>query len=108
MSEKRRDFRHPVNFTVEFEARNCKSVMTQTVDISLGGLGVLTQEPFPRNSDIKIKIPIKSFQLELDGKVAHSTENSKYNLYQTGISFSNQSSDFRSELANILLDLVNA
>ena len=108
MSEKRRDFRHPVTFTVEFEGRNCKSSMTQTVDISLGGIGVLTQEPFPRNTDIKIRIPIKSFQLELDGKVAHSTQNPTYNLYQTGISFSNQTGDFRSELANILLDLVNA
>ncbi len=87
-----------VSFTI---AASVAAEYTETYDIAVGGLAMLTTTQLKRDMDLLVELELrnsKRSKLQVDGSVRWSTFDPLLGKYRTGISFRGRSPQFEREL----------
>jgi len=104
VKEKRRFYRHPMEYPIEItELRWKRRTRNHTLDLSEGGVCFTTVRPITRGTHIQVAIPVHDHLFKLRAKVAYSKKDSKTGLFQTGVSFEDHNDLYRAKLAEELL-----
>ncbi|MCK9573184.1 MAG: PilZ domain-containing protein [Candidatus Omnitrophica bacterium] len=92
-TERRRYPRANVNFLVSYKDMyaGVDFNISQTVNVSQGGMLITTSEIFPRGTTLKMLtfFPFFSQRVNLAGKVVRQKEVAKGFIYETGVEFTN-------------------
>lgn len=103
-SEKRRFYRHPLSFPIQFAEAESPSRST-AIDISEGGICFLAERAIAKGLTVKLKIPVGDQIFTVDGHVAYSAKVANSNRYRTGVAFAGPSHAFRAKLAEEMLQV---
>ena len=101
MNNRRSFYRHPYHYPIKICAE--KSVMTQTVDMSLGGLSIDYDKNFSIGQSVTIEIPLSEHVFKLTGRVCYSVKKGDAEHFRVGIAFENESSRFMAKMAEEIL-----
>ncbi len=105
--EKRKFFRHPITAPLKIRpAREENPVLTETQDLSLGGLSFFWRKRLSKGSLVDISIPIKNKLFEIKTRVAYSKEDRKSGNYRTGVAFIDYPSAFKAKMAEEALEIM--
>lgn len=103
-NEKRRFYRHPLNFPIQFSEAESPSCST-AIDISEGGICFLSERAIAKGLPVKVKIPVGDQIFTIEGQVAYSTKVASSNRYRTGVAFAGSMDAFRAKLAEEMLQV---
>ena len=105
--EKRSFFRHPINVPIQLrmESRS-DNYVSESKDISLGGLCFIWPSKLTRGSLLTISIPVKEKVFDVRGRVAYSTPYKKSAQYRTGASLVDAPHAFKARLAEEVLHII--
>ena len=105
--EKRRFFRHPVNVPIQLRMeKSIDSYLSESKDISLGGLSFVWPSKLAKGSFLTLSIPVKEKVFDLRVRVAYSKGYKKSNQYHTGVAFLNSPDAFKAKLAEEVLQIM--
>ena len=105
--ERRKFFRHPIRVPIRLRLHSrTGETVSQSSDLSLGGLSFVWPRKLSRGALLDITIPVKEKLFELCGKVVYSREDRKTARYSTGVSFVDFPSAFRARLAEEVLEIL--
>ena len=105
--EKRQFFRHAVNVPIQLKMeKHGDSYLSESKDISLGGLSFIWPSRISKGSLLTISIPVKEKVFDLKVRVAYSTGYKKSNQYRTGVSFLSSPDAFKAKLAEEVLQII--
>lgn len=103
-SEKRRYYRHPVEFPIQvIEIEGTQSRWSHTKNVSLGGICFLSEKTLERGSRIEVTIPVRDRLFKIKAVVAYSEKDITTGQFNTGVSFQDSKSLFRAKLAEEIL-----
>ncbi len=106
-TERRKFFRHRISVPLQLSQPDADSpFLTQSSDVSLGGLCFLWRKRLTRGKVLNITIPVKERLFVLQGKVAYCHEDRKSGRYRMGVSFLDSSSAFKAKLAEEALEII--
>lgn len=101
MNNRRAFYRHPYHYPIKICAE--KSVMTQTVDVSLGGLSIDYDKNFSPGQSVTVEIPLNDHIFKLTGRVCYSVKKGNPEHFRVGIAFEDKSSRFMAKMAEEIL-----
>ena len=105
--EKRRFFRHPVSVPIQLKMeKNGESYLSESKDISLGGLSFVWPSRLSKGSLLMLSIPVKEKVFDLRVRVAYCKGYKKSNQYRTGVSFLSSPDAFKAKLAEEVLQII--
>lgn len=80
--------------------------MTESTDLSLGGLSFLWKNKLSKGNTLHISIPVKEKLFEIEARVAYAKPDRKTGRYRIGVSFFNPASAFKAKLAEESLEIL--
>ena len=105
--ERRQYFRHPISVPLQLRvAAYDRSFLSNSSDISLGGLNFSWSKKLAKGTMIDIKIPVKEKSFDVKARVVFSKEDKKTARYHTGVSFTDFPSAFKAKLAEEVLQIL--
>ena len=105
--ERRKYYRHPIQVPIKLSpTEGGAGTVTESCDLSLGGLNFIWPKKLTRGAVLDITIPVKEKLFQLRGKVMFSREDRKTARYSTGISFVDFPSAFKARLAEEVLQIL--
>lgn len=108
-SDKRKYLRHPFSIPIKLEMpAEPQTGVSESTDISQGGLSFLWNTSLSRGSRLHITIPVKEKRFELNARVAYSHEDAVHpRLFRTGVKFTDIDSAFKAKLAEETLEILS-
>jgi len=91
--ERRRFIRHPLTLPLKFQVLKTragsdqKEGLSETIDISQGGLMFSARRPVEVDSKIIVKMPFEDKVFKIKARVAHCNKNPETKLYEIGVCF---------------------
>jgi c-di-GMP-binding flagellar brake protein YcgR len=105
--ERRKFFRHPIQVPIKLRlSPRAGEAVSQSRDLSLGGLNFIWPKKLTRGTFLDITIPVKEKFFELRAKVVYSREDRKTAHYSTGVRFVDFPSAFKARLAEEVLQIL--
>ncbi len=105
--EKRQFFRHPINVPIQLKMeRSEDSYLSESKDISLGGLSFVWPSRLSKGSVMMLSIPVREKVFDLKVRVAYCKNYKKSNQYHAGVSFLNSTDMFKAKLAEEVLQIM--
>ena len=105
--ERRQFFRHPINVPIKLRvAAHDRPFVSNSSDISLGGLNFSWPKKLSKGTLIDITIPVKEKLFDIKAKVVYSKEERKTARFRTGVSFTDFPSAFKARLAEEVLEIL--
>lgn len=105
--EKRHFYRHPVNVPIQLKLEHSKDgYVSESKDISLGGLCFVWPNKLPKGSLLTVSIPVKEKVFDVRARVAYCKGYKKSNHFRTGVSFINSPDAFKARLAEEVLQII--
>ncbi|HRK61388.1 MAG TPA: PilZ domain-containing protein [Candidatus Omnitrophota bacterium] len=101
MNNRRNFYRHPYHYPIKICEE--KSVVTQTVDVSLGGLCIDYEKNFLPGQMVTIEIPLNDHVFKLTGEVCYSVKKGNPERFRVGIAFKDKASQFMAKMAEEIL-----
>ena len=96
-----------MNVPIELQlAKKEDSFLSQSLDLSLGGLSFLWPAKLSRGSLVQITIPVKQKLFQIKAKVVSSKEHGKSARFRTGVCFQDTPSAFKAKLAEEVLQIL--
>lgn len=107
--DKRKYLRHPFSIPIKLEAPDShESVVSESADISQGGISFLWNASLSRGSKLSITIPVKDKRFQVYGRVAYCRPDRVHpKLYRTGVRFTDVDSAFKAKLAEETLEILS-
>ena len=107
VKERRQYFRHPISVPIQLRLSvSDRSFVSNSSDISLGGLNFSWSKKLSKGTMLDIKIPVKEKSFDVRAKVVYSKEDRKTARYHTGVSFTDFPSAFKAKLAEEVLQIL--
>ena len=105
--EKRSFYRHPVNVPIQLRIEKAPDAyVSESKDISLGGLSFVWPSRISKGSLLTISIPVKEKVFDVRARVAYSKSYKKSNQYRTGAAFIGSPDAFKAKLAEEVLQII--
>lgn len=105
--EKRQFFRHPVSVPIQLKMEDRPDTfVSESKDISMGGLSFIWPNKLPKKSLITLMIPVKEKVFEVTGRVAYCKNYKKSTEFRTGVNFADAPNAFKAKLAEELLQII--
>ena len=105
-SEKRKFFRHPIHAPIKLELTRSEPWVSETADISLGGLSFLWKQRLSKGNVVRVSIAVKEKIFDVQGRVMYSAEDRKTGKCRSGILFVDPPSAFKARLAEQALEIL--
>ena len=106
--EKRNFFRHPINVPILLleEAKKNGDQLSESKDVSQGGLCFMATERMSKGAALRITIPVKEKRFRIKAQVVYSKKDDQTGFFLTGVSFIDYSSAFQAKLAEEMLEIL--
>jgi c-di-GMP-binding flagellar brake protein YcgR len=108
--ERRNQERYSLEYFLRIVDRDTESLLGHIIDISLGGMRLISEAPIPTQKDFRLWMEI-SLESGLQGKIALEArsvwgrKDINPELYDTGFSFIALSAETRSTIENLIREL---
>ena len=107
--ERRHFFRHPINVPIRLRiphSRPSSSYVSESSEISLGGLSFVWPSRITKGETVEITIPVKEKRYEVKGRVAYSREHGSSGHFRIGVEFVDFPDAFRARLAEEVIQIL--
>jgi c-di-GMP-binding flagellar brake protein YcgR len=104
--ERRKYFRHPIQVPLKLKPAHRHGTLSESRDLSLGGLNFIWPSKLSRGTLLDITIPVKEKMFELRARVTFSREDRRTARFLTGVSFVDFPSAFKARLAEEVLQIL--
>lgn len=104
--DKRKFYRHPIHAPIVVHSNHDTGDLSESIDLSLGGLSFYWPSNLSRGASLRITIPVKEKRFTIDSKVVYSKHDAQTGLFRTGVLFKDLASEFRAKIAEEALEIL--